>query len=68
MDIGIHGINKIMVDRVHKLMSSGTHVFFMNIITDRGREDITFYADDAAKLEIVQVDNINDFYESEPAA
>ena len=68
MDIGIHGIKRIMVDKVHPITGMRTYTCVLHLITASGRVDINLFADRAAKLNIVQVVDINDFYEPEPAA
>ena len=66
MDIGLHYIKRVMVDEVHQL-GGGTYICNLQVVTDDGRVSITLFSDAAAKLEIVKVKDINDFYDSEPA-
>ena len=68
MDIGIHGVKKVMVDKVRRMMSGPTFIRNLHVVTAAGRIDITLFADSADKLEIKQVEDINAFYETEPAS
>ena len=64
MNIGLHKVKRVMVDKVHRL-TGGAFTRHLHVVTADGRIDIALYADSADKLEIKQVENINDFYETE---
>ena len=64
MNIGLHDVKRVMVDKGHQL-STSTYTCVIRLVTVDGRVDITLFADSADKLAIKQVKDINDFYETE---
>ena len=68
MDIGIHGVKRVMIDKVHQIGTSKTYTCNLHVVTASARVDIILYADDAAKMEIVKVKDSSDFYKPEPAS
>ena len=64
MDIGLHEVKRVMVDKVRRL-STGCYTRNMHVVTADGRVNIALFAEDADKLAIVTVEDYNDFYEGE---
>ena len=65
MDIGLHGVKKIRVEKTLLLAVGGWHSREISIVTRKGEVKLTLFADQADKLEIVQVD---DLYAPEPVS
>ena len=67
MDIGLHGIKKIMVDEAYRV-TENIYSRTLHIITDEGRIDVRLYSPRADGLEVVPVAQVRDFYDPETAA
>ena len=65
MDIMLHGIKKIWIEKARQLKIGGGGTRTLRVVTRKGEVEINLYADNPATLELVQVDDI---YEPEPAA
>ena len=65
MKIDIHKVRRVMVGEVKVILGMRIYTRELRIVSDRGDVEITLYAAEPDLLEIEQVD---DLYEPEPAA
>ena len=68
MNISIHGVKKVMIEDSYIIPGRDSRACTLCVIDREGRHQITLYADNADKLEIVKVKDSSDFYEPEPVS